>query len=161
MGRYRFCWPEFTFDVVVASCFNDLVITVLDFCANWWPLSDVWTCEFEWASVWFGLSVAATGDKLLSDVTESSLCHLEFCVRAWLIAAQRSFLHDFDLKMGWGWIIRLLDIYIEVRFSAIWCLPDTDTYLRMDCNQSLNWVLPSGVIWKAARAANMMLAKSS
>lgn len=36
-----------------------------------------------------------------------------------------------------------------------------DFDLLIDCNQSLNCALPSGVIWNAARAANIILAKSS
>lgn len=34
-------------------------------------------------------------------------------------------------------------------------------YRLIDCNQSLNWAFPSGVIWNAALAAKIMLAKSS
>jgi hypothetical protein len=39
--------------------------------------------------------------------------------------------------------------------------PRMDTYLRIDCSHSLNWVFPSGVIWNAARAEQTMLTNSS
>lgn len=37
---------------------------------------------------------------MLSELTESSLCHLELACKAVFICAHRSFLQDFDLFVG-------------------------------------------------------------
>lgn len=98
-------------------------------------------------------------DAAFSELTESSLCHLELFCSAVFICAQRSFLHDFDLKQWkqtfFGQIIVMMTTTITVMVMAML------TYRLIDWSQSLNWVFPSGVIWNAARAARMILAKSS
>lgn len=53
--------------------------------------------------------------------------------------------------------------HLELRAALIWVhssfLQDFDRLI--DCNQSLNWVLPSGVIWNAFLADSMVVVNSS
>lgn len=79
-----------------------------------------------------GAFVAAVVDVLVpdaafSELTESSLCHLELLCRAVFIWAQSSFLHDFDLEK----------LEINVSDGRLKDLVDF-AYRLIDWSQSLN-----------------------
>lgn len=130
---------------------------------NCWCVDDCWwwCCCCDWMScccccccVWDCEDCDACAhplgvDETISEHAESSLCHLELLWRAVFIWAQRSFLHDFDLKLSEK----------QCKLKQLLCR-NSDNLLIVWI-QSLNCAFPSGVIWNAARAANIMLAKSS
>lgn len=107
-----------------------------------------------------GLAVGAVGKKCAVPfcgdddawselLIESSRCHLFWFCIAVFICVHNSFLHCFDLES-----LRRINLS-KVKLSHV------QTNLLIDWIQSLNWLCPSGVIWKAARADRIVFVNSS